>query len=717
MSAKPEAVRQYLDQNQELLASSKVHAGKDKATLFSHGAGAEAAALDSLEASRQEEWDSESAAGGFFEGKFHWHRFNPFPHQDPEDKAVGDDYIKKIEAYLLAHYDPEKVSEDRQIPKKNIDELKQLGLFKLKIPKEYGGMGFSVVNYTRIVGLVASYCSSLAALTSAHQSIGVGQPVKIAGTPEQKKKFFTRLGTDNWLSAFALTEKNAGSDPFNMVTTANPSEDGQSYFITGEKLWITNATVAEILVVMAQTPSLWVVRNKAFGEVMIKDTVVPLPSHLAEARRQAGWREKKQITAFVVEIKDDKGEYIPGFEIVERLRFMGLDALENGFIRFTNVKVPAAHIVGDEGKGLKMAFQTLNTGRLTIPAATTYASKAMLREARKWGQQRVQMGRAVGEWQAGAEKIAQMAANTYAMDSMSQWVILLGDEADKANLDVRIEAAMAKLFCSEGNLENVQLLMRLFAGRGYQKASSKAAIGMDPVPVERWYRDAIINCIFEGTTDIMYLFLAREGTDFAVKQALAFMNPRLSLGSRAAAFVKTSVWMAQWVFRNVLPRIKFTGVKHLSGNNRRYISFINRQSQYLALRLFLAINTHFMGLQNQQLKLRRMVDIATNLFTMSATLSRTESMLAQPGQSAEQRKAVQDLCELSCRQLGRKVRGNSEHDQAQTRLMEKVRGHLSAGRLSFLEEGIVSVGELQGDFTARFSQELTKPRAANPVRL
>ncbi len=693
------AVKAFIDAHGNLLADSQVlETGSGQGTIFSKQGGSEAAALDGMEQNRQEGWDSESAAGGFFEGKFMWDKIHPFPAQDPADQAVGDAFITKLVDYLKQSYDPEEVSRSRKIPQKNIDDLKAMGAFRLKIPKEHGGMGFSIINYTRICGVAASYCASLAALMSAHQSIGVGQPVKLAGTKAQKEKFFKQLGDGNKISAFALTEKGAGSDPFSMVATASPTPDGKHFLINGEKLWITNGAIADILVVMAVTPTLWSVKDKALGLVTIKDRCIPINEDLRQQRLKAGWREKKQITAFVLEVKDPNGKFVPGYEIVKRLEFMGLDALENAYLKFTDVKVPAENIIGEEGKGLKMALRTLNTGRLTIPSATTAASKTMVRESVKWAGERVQMGRALAKWQVGAEKVAEIACNTFAMDGMSKWVSRLGDEADKANVDIRIEAAMAKLFCSERNLDNSILAMRFFGGRGYQTVASKRTIGLGDVPVERWYRDSIINCIFEGTTDVMHLLIAREGTDFAFKKLSSFLKPGLSLGARLSGFIGTSVFMATWFTRNligavpglshVLAALVLPTPKQLNGHNRAHLRFMFRQSKLLAIKEFLAMNRYMLGLQNQQVLLRRFVEIATQLFAMATTLAYADSLLAECS-NPDERQALQDLTHLTCLKLGHAVQGDAGHDQNYVNWVETVRDHLLAGRLHFYQEGVV----------------------------
>jgi len=523
--------------------------------------------------------------------------------------------------------------------------LKDLGALGIKIPKEYGGLGLSQMSYIRAIELVTSKDGSLTAMLSAHQSIGVPQPLKLFGTAEQKKKYFPRLAKGA-ISAFALTEVDAGSDPANMRCTATPSDDGRSFIINGEKLWCTNGTRAELFVVMARTP----------------DKVVD-------------GKPRRQITAFIVEAS------MPGVEVVHRLRFMGLKAIENGVIRFANVKVPRENILWDEGKGLKLALVTLNTGRLTIPAGCAGAGKQMVSVARKWCNERVQWGQPIGKHEAVAQKLARMTTYTFAMEAIAELSAAL---YEKGGYDIRLEAALAKLYNTEAGWKIIDDTMQIRGGRGYEMAESLARRGEPAIPIERAMRDFRINLIFEGSSEIMRLFIAREAVDYHFKLAFNIVNPESSFKEKLSAMAKATPFYLTWYPSRWLNGSRFKRYGEF-GKLARHIRYIERTTRHLGRSIFHAMVRFGPKLERRQMVLFRAVDIGAELYAMSAACVRAQ-MLAKQG-----RKEAVALADAFCLEARDRIKVHFEqlfgpNDPA----IYKVAMEVLRGEHAWLEQGIVS---------------------------
>jgi alkylation response protein AidB-like acyl-CoA dehydrogenase len=607
------------------------------------------AAMEVAEGAREAKAEKPGFAQQLFMGNFDYGLLEQFPHQNAEDKKIGDELCDKVGNYLDTHLDPEEVDASRTIPEEVIDELFKMGVFAMKVPKQYGGLGLSQVNYNRVMMRIASICASTAVLISAHQSIGVPQPLKLFGTEEQKKKFFPRFAKHS-ISAFALTEPSVGSDPSKMSTTATLSEDGKYYLINGEKLWCTNGPIADLMVVMAKT-----------------------------APKIVNGRERTQITALIVEGKT------PGIEVTHRCDFMGIRAIQNGLIRFKDVKVPAENVLWGEGKGLKLALTTLNTGRLTLPAACTGVAKLCLSFCRRWGNERVQWGLPIGSHEQGRNKLAYIASNTLAMEAVT-W--LTSHWANQPDKDIRIEAAMAKLFCSEMGWKIVDMTMQMRGGRGYEKASSLKARGEEPFPVERMMRDMRINMIIEGTSEIMKLFLAREAMDPHLNLAsdiLKVHNPigvKMKAGMKLASFYSTW-YVNQWVNSSLWSAHNDMGA--LAG----HYQYVHACSHRLARTIF-----HYMGLyrdklERKQILLGRLMDIGTELFAMAATCSYAHSL-----KQKDSNDTAIHLADYFCREAT--IRIESYFKALATnndKMMNQLGKAVLAGDMRWLEDGVQWIGK------------------------
>lgn len=596
--------------------------------------------LETAEAARETTWDDPSFVGGIFMGRVNSELIFPYPEQPEEDRQQADALLQKLKRFLAEEVDADAIDRNKEIPQRVIDGFRELGLFGIKLPEEYGGLGLSQVNYNRIIELIASHCASSAVLLSAHQSIGVPQPLKLFGTDQQKQKFLPRLAKGA-ISAFALTEPGVGSDPSSLKTTATRTADGSEWLINGEKLWISNGPIADLLIVMARTND---------------------PSE-----------DKPEITAFVVE-GDSRG-----LTTRHRCDFMGLKGLQNGLLLFDDVRVPHENIVTEQGGGLRLALRTLNTGRLTLPAASAGSMKQALRMARKWSMERVQWGAPVGHHEAVANKIATIAADIYAVESLT-W--LTSAMADKGGADIRLEAAMAKLYSSEALWRAVDSALQVRGGRGYETADSLGGRGELPMPMERLLRDSRINMIIEGTSEIMRLFIAREALDPHLQAAGA------SATGGKVDFARAARFYACWYPGLWNPYVTTAGVA-VSPFLKRHLRFVIRGSRALARDLFHMMTRYQQGLQQKQMVLGRLVDVGAELFTMSAAISRASSPNAEKG-------AVR-LADLFCQQARRRVsvwrRGVYCNDD---RLSYAVARDVLQGRFAGLDENIVSTWDTPG---------------------
>ena len=628
------------------------------------GLASEKEARDVAEAAREAEWSGPSFVRDLFLGRFNLDLIHPHPVVvDAAEQARADAFLAKLRAFL-ERVDSDMIDRTGDIPEEYVQELREMGAFGIKIPLEYGGVGLSYANYTRAIAMVTSKDGSLAALLSAHQSIGLPQPLKLFGTAEQKQRYFPRLAKGA-ISAFALTEVDAGSDPANLRTSATPSEDGKYWTINGEKLWCTNGTRAELFVVMARTP----------------DAVVH-------------GKPRKQITAFIVEANT------PGVEVAHRCRFMGLKAIENGVIRFTNVRVPSENILWGEGKGLKLALTTLNTGRLTLPASCAGGGKAMLQVARTWANERVQWGQPIGKHEAIAQKLALMAANTFAMEAVAELTVAL---AERGKSDIRLEAAIAKMWNTEMGWRIVDDTLQIRGGRGYETADSLRGRGEAGIPVERAMRDARINLIFEGSSEIMRLFIAREAVDHHFKTAFALVDKDSTRQEKVSALGRVAKFYPGWYLARWFGRGTVPGSYGDFGALAGHLRWAERRTRHLGRILFHAMVRFGPKLERRQMVLFRGVDIGADLFAMTATCVRAQ-MLAQQGN-----REATELADLFCREARHRIETNfarfyGENDSA----IYRVSQHVLAGQHEWLEEGIVGIMEEHPAPSGREGSRATK---------
>lgn len=627
----------------------------------------EAESRQVAEEAREAGWSKPSFAKELFLGRFPLDLIHPFPQPGADKQAHAEQFLAKLKE-VCEGIDGQVIERDGRIPDEYVQRLAEIGCFGLKIKPEYGGVGLSQLAYNKALMLVGSAHPSLGALLSAHQSIGVPEPLKLAGTDEQKARFLPRCAKGA-ISAFLLTEPDVGSDPARMASTAVPTADGQAYEVSGVKLWTTNGVVAELLVVMARVP-------KGPGA--------------------DGTEHRGGISAFIVEAD------APGVTVERRNAFMGLRGLENGLTRLDRVRVPKENLIGREGDGLKIALTTLNAGRLAIPAMCSGAAKWSLKIAREWSATRVQWGRPVGKHGAVASKISFIAATSYALDAV---VDLSAQMADEGRNDIRIEAALAKLWSSEMACLIADELVQIRGGRGYETAASLKDRGERAVGAEQLLRDLRINRIFEGSSEIMRLLIAREASDAHLTAAGELVNPKADKKTKAKAAVHAGGFYAKWMPHLVAGKGQVPTAFGEFGDLAPHLRFVERSSRKLARSMLYGMARWQAKLEYKQGFLGRIVDIGAELFAIAAACVRAQQHLAQDPQAG---RAAVELADAFGQQARPRVARLFDALWENTDETDRqLAGAVLEGRYTWLEDGVLDPSEGTGPWISQWQAGAT----------
>jgi alkylation response protein AidB-like acyl-CoA dehydrogenase len=609
-------------------------------------------AREVVEAARELEWKRPSFGKQLFLGDFRLDLIHPQPRLDQAAVETGERFLARLRVLLETEVDPLEIERDAKIPPRVIDGLKNIGALGMKVSEEYGGLGLSQVYYNRALALAGVWHSAVAALLSAHQSVGVAEPLRMFGTAEQKRKWLPLVAKDH-ISAFLLTEPDVGSDPARMASTATPVVgDGDlvatpvegGYLLSGRKLWATNGTIADIVVVMAKVPE--------------------------------GEGHRGGISAFVLRYDSE------GIAVEHRNTFMGIRGIENSVTRLDQVFVPEENRIAGEGEGLKIALSTLNTGRLALMALSVGAAKWSTKIAREWSTERVQWGRPIGKHDAVAQKVAFIAGSAFGLEAMLDVASRLADNDN----DIRVEAALCKVYGSELAWRVIDELLQVRGGRGYETAASLKARGEKPVPVEQMMRDMRVSRIFEGSSEIMHLLIAREAVDRHLQAAGDLLKPDGDLKAKAAAALRAGSFYSGW-----LPQLAFG-----KGQNPRsyeefgplasYLRYAERSSRKLARSTFYGISRWQAKLEHKQTFLARIADIGGELFAIAAAVCYADTI----GREHPERKTeALELAELFCQQATRRADRLfhelwANDDEANHAAAQR----LLAGRYIWLEEGI-----------------------------
>src|SRR5437870_6928139 len=440
-----------------------------------------------------------SFMAGLFEGKPNFDLLLP-PDEPSEERRAGEAYCKKIEAFLINHVDPDEIERMAKIPDTVLKGLFELGAFGMKIPTQYGGLGFSYKNYGRVLTLMASWSNILALTVAVPQSIGIAMPILLFGNEAQKRTYLPRVAREA-ISAFALTESITGSDAANIQTEAVLDRAGSHFLANGEKLWCTNGPIARYVTLIARVPAKKVVRDG-------KPAWVPV--------REGENCDDKVHTAFILPMET------PGVTVLQRCQFEGCRGIENAYMRLKDVRISAENVIGEIGKGLKYALTILNVGRaISIPAICLGMAKQAWQPTLDRANSRITFGKPLGERQTQMMRIGRMATDLFAMEALASLVWRM---ADQKHYDIRIEAAIAKTFCSEKAIRFLKDAQIIFGGMGYETAESRQVRGEPGFPIEQLVRDAEMYRIGEGATDVLRPFVAREALSPHLERARTYLE-------------------------------------------------------------------------------------------------------------------------------------------------------------------------------------------------
>jgi len=530
---------------------------------------------------------------GFAKGLFHGHFVSdwvmPYPRLLPAQQTELDQTLAELREFLDAKLDPAAIDRQADIPREVIDGLGRVGVLGMTAPKDFGGRGFTQMANCQVLEEIGSRCGSTSVFVNAHHSIGI-RALLLFGTHEQKQTWLPKLVTGEQLGAFALTEREAGSDAANVQMTARPSEDGSHFILNGEKRYITNAAIAQVLTVMARTP---------------------VPNS-----------DKTAITAFLVTPE------MPGFEMLEkRMPKMGIRGTATGRFALRDVKVPRENILGKLGKGLKVALTVLDFGRTTFGACCTGAAKTCLRLAVEHANTRRQFNKTLGNFHLVKKKIARIAADAYAMDAMTTITASL---IDRGLEDYMLETAMLKVFTTERLWEIINDAFQIYGGSAY----------FVDLPLERMVRDARINQIGEGSNEVLTSFIALVG----------MRGPGMEFKEIYDTMLKPSrqgigrAWTAGMNRLGAAVRIPDVPVR-----SAELRSFANQLAR-LIWRFNIAVNRSLIAYRepilDMQLVQERIAGAAMELFASTSVLSRwdAEMQFAQRnGQSAAKTNRAADL--------------------------------------------------------------------------
>jgi acyl-CoA dehydrogenase family member 9 len=539
-------------------------------------------------------------AKGLFQGHFVADWVMPYPRIPAPQQVELDGALTELRQFLDEHLDPAEIDRNADIPRSVIDGLGRVGVLGMTAPKEYGGHGFSQMANCKILEEIGRRCASTSVFVNAHHSIGI-RALLLFGTHEQKQRWLPKLSSGEQLGAFALTEREAGSDAANVQMQARPSEDGSHFILNGEKRYITNAAIADVLTVMARTP-------------------VP-------------GSDKSSITAFLVTPD------MPGFEMLEaRMPKMGIRGTATGRFALRDAKVPKENILGPPGKGLKVALTVLDFGRTTFGACCTGAAKTCLQLAIEHANTRKQFNKTLGNFHLVQKKIARIAADAYAMEAMTTITASL---IDRGLEDYMLETAMLKVFTTERLWECINDVFQIYGGSAY----------FVDRPLERMMRDARINQIGEGANEVLTSFIALVGMRGPGMEFKEIYDTMIK-PTREQGFAKA--WTAGKHRLGATVRVPEIPVQ--SAELRWFANQLGRLIWRFNVAVNRALITYREPILDMQLVQERMANAVMDLFAATCVLSRHDAELQFAQRNGNSSTPDRFAADLFLRQSFRRIR-------------------------------------------------------------
>ncbi|MBI2063537.1 MAG: acyl-CoA dehydrogenase family protein [Candidatus Yanofskybacteria bacterium] len=590
-----------------------------------------------------------------FEGNPNFNLLFPWPPQDHEDARKEKDVIFNLQEFLKSKVEPDITRGKKDITPELIKDMAELGLFKLKVPEKYGGLGLSQTAYTHVIAILNTYCSSIGIMVSADNTIGAKFPVLNYGTPEQIEEYLSELM--NCPSAFCFTEKEVGSDPARMRTHAirvrNSHGDVVGYEIHGEKWYATN--------------SVWRTGDPLAKYLAVVAKIVDSSEDLDDPKR--GY-------CFGVFIVPNASFGLNRVAIRQRARFMGMPGIFNGILTFNSVYVGNRALIGGEGNGFKIALQALNAGRIAIAGSCAANSRKCLQIMTWWGKSRQQWGGLIGEKELiGSGMLIPAVVYSLVSQALTDYAANLTDRKK----DCRLEAAISKVLASEWGWKIMDDAMQLRGGRGYESSESLAQREEAP-PVDQMFVDSRPNRIFEGSTQILSQYVVREGLDSYLRRGKPLFG-----GGNTAEKISAVIWFAfrylRLYFSSSLPK----DLSRLPREAQSDLKFVEKHARKLARAIIICSGKYQAKMAHKQLTIDRLFWIAAELYAMAAVWSYVLDKLSK---DLFNYITAPELAEMYCAMAKRRIKSNFaslwDNDDDHSRIMAK---YLLSGRYDFIVEG------------------------------